>query len=193
MNVPSGGESLASEVIGGRMAAELIPTRPAFFPRLFAGIVDLVILAVPEACFISFASVSMGISTAFLELQPGLTPHQILLKFGGKLIWCSLAFFVVMSWIYFAGFESSKWQATPGKKFLGLKVTDESGGRPSFYKASLRFWFGRALMHVPYVGVYYFLVDCGRVAFSRDGRAVHDLVAGCLVRRSYVELNANGR
>ena len=189
MNIRGGGESLASDVIDGRRAAELIPTRPIFFPRLFAGIVDLVILAVPEACFISFASVAMGISTAFLELQPGLTPHQILLKFGDKLIWCSLAFFVVMSWVYFAGCESSKWQATPGKKFLGLKVTDESGGRASFYRASLRFWFGRALMHVPYVGIYYFLVDCGRVAFSRDGRAVHDLMSGCLVNRSYVELN----
>ena len=182
---------MTSEVIDGRHAAELIPTRPAFFTRALAGIVDLVILAVPEACFISFASVAMGISTAFLELQPGLTPQQILLKFGDKLIWCSLAFFVVMSWFYFAGCESSKWQATPGKKFLGLKVTDESGGRASFYKASLRFWSGRALMHVPYAGIYYFLIDCGRVAFSRDGRAVHDLVAGCLVSKSYVELNTN--
>ena len=171
----------------------MVPTRAAFFPRLVAAIVDLVILAVPESCFISFASVAMGISTAFLELQPGLTPQQILLKFGGKFIWASLAFFVVMSWAYFAGCESSKWQATPGKRLLGLKVTDESGGRASFYKASLRFWFGRALMHVPYVGIYYFLVDCGRVAFSRDGRAVHDLMAGCLVKKSDVELNYNHR
>lgn len=182
---------MISEVIDGRRVAELIPTRPAFFPRLFAGIVDLVILAVPTACFISFASVAMGISTAFLELQPGLTPHQILLKFGGKLIWGTLVFFVVMSWVYFAGCESSKWQATPGKKFLGLKVTDENGGRASFYRASLRFWSGRALMHVPYVGIYYFLIDSGRVAFSRDGRAVHDLIAGCTVGKSYVELSAN--
>jgi hypothetical protein len=52
---------LTSDVIGERRAAELIPMQPGFFPRLFAGIVDLVILAVPEACFISFASVAMGI------------------------------------------------------------------------------------------------------------------------------------
>jgi uncharacterized RDD family membrane protein YckC len=174
----------------GAQAGAPVP-RPAFFPRLFAGIVDLVILAVPVSCFVSFASVAMGISTDFLALQPGMTPQQILLKFGNKLIWSTLLFFVVMSWAYFAGCESSKWQATPGKKFLGLKVTDESGGRASFWKASLRFWFGRALIHVPYVGIYYFLVDCGRVAFSRDGRAVHDLMAGCLVQKAYVELNAN--
>jgi uncharacterized RDD family membrane protein YckC len=149
-----------------------------------------VILGIPLACFISFLSVAMGISTAFLELEPGKTPHDLLLKFGGRFIYATLAFFVVVSWVYFAGCESSKWQATLGKKFLGLMVTDESGGRATFWKASLRFWSGRALMHVPYVGIYYFLVDCGRVAFSRDGRAVHDLVAGCAVKRAYVEINA---
>ena len=185
---------MISDVIGGRRtAAELIPTRPAFFLRLFAGIVDLLILGVPLSCFISFLSVALGISTAFLDLRPGLTPHQLLLKFGDRFIFATLLFFVVVSWAYFAGCESSKWQATPGKKFFGLVVTDEDGARATFWKTSLRFWFGRALMHVPYVGIYYFLVDCGRVAFSRDGRAVHDLMAGCCVRRAYVELNVISR
>jgi uncharacterized RDD family membrane protein YckC len=182
---------LTSDVIDARRAGPLIPTRPAFFSRLVAGIIDLLILGIPLSCFISFLSVALGISTAFLELDPGKTPHQLLLKFGDRFIFATLAFFVVMSWAYFAGCESSKWQATPGKKFLGLMVTDENGVRPTFWKASLRFWFGRALMHVPYVGIYYFLVDCGRVAFSRDGRAVHDLMSGCSVKRSYVGLNTN--
>jgi uncharacterized RDD family membrane protein YckC len=184
---------LTDEVIDSRRAAPLIRTRPAFFPRLFAGIVDLVILGIPLSCFISFLSVALGISTAFLGLQPGSTPHDLLLQFGNKFIYATLAFFVAMSWIYFAGCESSKWQATPGKKFLGLIVTDENGGRVTFWKASLRFWSGRALFHVPYVGIYYVLVDCGRVAFARDGRAFHDMAAGCLVKRAYVELNSTQR
>jgi uncharacterized RDD family membrane protein YckC len=133
--------------------------------------------------FISFLSVALGISSAFLDLNPGQPPAQILLKFGDGFIYSTLAFFVAMSWIYFAAFESSKWQATPGKRLLALRVTDEGGGRATFWKASLRFWFGRALIHFPYVGIYYFLVDCGRVAFGKDGRAVHDLMAGCWVGR----------
>jgi uncharacterized RDD family membrane protein YckC len=151
------------------------------------------ILAVPLSCFISFLSVGLGISTAFLDLQPGLTPHEILRKFGGGFIWGTLVFFVVMSWVYFAGFESSKWQGTPGKKLFGLKIMDEAGDQVTFWRASLRFWFGRALLHVPYVGVYYFLVDCGRVAFARDGRAVHDLMAGCWVKRTDVEIKMTRR
>jgi uncharacterized RDD family membrane protein YckC len=182
---------LTSRAIGERMVAELIPTRPAFFLRLCAGIVDLMILGVPLACFISFLSVGMGISTAFLALEPGKTPHDLLLRFGPRFIYITLAFFVGMSWAYFAGCESAKWQATPGKKFFGLIVTDESGSRPTFWRASLRFLFGRALFHVPYIGFYYVLIDCGRVAFSRDGRAFHDLLSGCLVKRSYVELKLN--
>jgi uncharacterized RDD family membrane protein YckC len=185
--------NLTSEAIDGRRAAPLITTRPAFFLRLFAAIVDLLILGVPLSCFISFLSVGLGISTAFLDLRPGQTPHDLLMKFGGRFIFTTLLFFVMMSWVYFAGCESSKWQATPGKKLFGLMVTDESGDRVSFWRGSLRFWFGRALIHVPYVGIYYFLVDCGRVAFSRDGRAVHDLISGCWVKRAYVELTATSR
>jgi uncharacterized RDD family membrane protein YckC len=168
----------------GRRAAEVVPTRPTFFPRLFAGIIDLMILAVPVSVFVSFLSVALGISTAFLDLDPGKTPSQILLQFGDRFIYSTLAFFLAISWAYFAGCESSKWQATPGKRLFGLRVTEDEGARPTFWRASLRFWFGRALIHVPYVGIYYFLVDCGRVAFAKDGRAVHDWMAGCCVKRT---------
>jgi uncharacterized RDD family membrane protein YckC len=171
----------------------LVPTRPTFFPRLFAGIIDLLILAVPVSVFISFLSVALGISTAFLDLQPGQTPHEILTRFGDRFIYATLAFFVAISWAYFAGCESSKRQATPGKRLFGLRVTDEDGKRATFWRASQRFWFGRALMHVPYVGIYYFLVDCGRVAFAKDGRAVHNWLAGCWVRRTDVEINVAHR
>jgi uncharacterized RDD family membrane protein YckC len=183
---------LTSEAIEGRQPTPLIATQPAFFPRLFAGIIDLMILGVPLSVFISFLSVAMGISTAFLELEPGKTPHQLLRSFGEPFIYATLVFFVVMSWFYFAGCECSKWQATPGKRLFGLRVTDEHGSRATFWKTSLRFWFGRALLHFPYLGIYYFLVDCGRVAFSRDGRAVHDLMARCWVRRGDVGIKVFG-
>ena len=48
------------------------------------------------------------------------------------------------SWLYFAAFESSRWQATPGKKVLGLRVTDLEGRRLSFIRASGRY-FGKII------------------------------------------------
>ena len=178
---------------GGRRAAELLPTRATFFPRLFAGIIDLIILAIPVSVFVSFLSVVLGISTAFLNLSPGETPHEILLRFGDRFIYATLAFFVAISWAYFAGCESAKWQATPGKRLFGLQVTDEAGARATFWKVSQRFWFGRGLLHFPYLGIYYFLVDCGRVAFAKDGRAVHDWMAGCWVKRKDPEVSVRRR
>jgi uncharacterized RDD family membrane protein YckC len=183
------GETSSGYGPDGRRAAELVPTRPAFFPRLFAGIIDLMILAVPVSVFVSFLSVALGISTAFLDLKPGQTPSEILSRFGDRFIYATLAFFVAISWAYFAGCESSKRQATPGKRLFGLQVTDEAGARATFWRVSQRFWFGRALVHVPYMGIYYFLVDCGRVAFAKDGRALHDRMSGCWVKRKDVEIN----
>jgi uncharacterized RDD family membrane protein YckC len=157
--------------------------RGTFIPRVFAAVIDLMILAVPLAVFISFLSVALGISSAFLDLRPGEVPKDVLVAFGGRFIYSSLAFFVVTSWVYFAGFESSKWRATPGKRLLGLTVADEAGNRVSFGRASGRFGFGRLMAHVPYVGIYYFLGDCLWVGFSKRQEAVHDLMSGCRVRR----------
>jgi uncharacterized RDD family membrane protein YckC len=157
-----------------------------FWVRCGAGLVDLLILAVPLAVFVSFLSVGMRISNQFLDLYPGMEPHEVLRRFGPAFIAWSFGFFVVMSWMYFALFESSRWRATPGKRLLGIYVVDE-GGRPvSFWRASRRFAGGRLLLHVPQVGIYYFLVDCGCVGLLPKKRALHDFLAGCLVLREGV-------
>ncbi|MDD4484870.1 MAG: RDD family protein, partial [Methanoregula sp.] len=49
---------------------------------------------------------------------------------------------VVVPWLYYAGFESSRGQATPGKVLMRLEVTDMEGNRVSFARATLRF-FGK--------------------------------------------------
>ena len=47
---------------------------------------------------------------------------------------------LVILWFYFAYMESSKLQATVGKKVMGIKVTDLKGKQISFKTASLRFF-----------------------------------------------------
>src|SRR5208337_3114052 len=39
---------------------------------------------------------------------------------------------IVVPWLYYAGFESSRGQATPGKVLMRLEVTDLEGNRISF-------------------------------------------------------------
>lgn len=158
-------------------------SRAGFWVRSGAGLIDLLILGVPLAVFVSFLSVALGISNQFLDLAPGMEPHEVLRRFGPQFIFASLAFFVLLSWLYFALFESSRWRATPGKRLLGLYVADERGNPVNFWRATRRFLGGRLLVHVPYVGIYYFLVDCACVGLTPLKRAIHDVLAGCLVLR----------
>lgn len=69
------------------------------------------------------------------------------------------AVFALLSLPYFAGFEGSRWQATPGKRLLGLRVVDDDASPPGLVRAALRqaggmlSWlslnFGHALAALP--------------------------------------------
>ncbi len=72
-------------------------------------------------------------------------------------------------WLYWALLESSPWQATLGKKALGLYVTDLAGKRVSFARAS-----GRHFGKIIFIG---FIL----AGFTPKKQALHDMMAGCLV------------
>lgn len=80
----------------------------------------------------------MKISTAFLDLRPGQPPAEILKAFGNTYIYFTLGFFILISWLYFAVLESSRWRATLGKRALGLYVTDPHGNQATFARTTLR-------------------------------------------------------
>jgi uncharacterized RDD family membrane protein YckC len=158
--------------------------RPAgFWLRFAAAVIDLVVLAVPFAVFVSFLSVGMRMSIDFLDLRPGMPPSEVLMRFGPRFLYISVAFFVVLSWAYFAGLESSSWRATLGKRVMGLYVADTQGCRVTFVRASGRFLGGRFLAHAPPFGLYYFLFDCLCAGFTPRRQALHDTFARCLVLR----------
>ncbi len=81
-----------------------------------------------------------------------------------------------MMWCYYALFEASSWQATPGKRALKLYVTDLAGRPVTFWRASIRF-FARKLSELT------FLVGYVLAGFTEKKQALHDLLAGCLVLR----------
>ncbi|NLX25897.1 MAG: zinc-ribbon domain-containing protein [Lentisphaerae bacterium] len=81
---------------------------------------------------------------------------------------------VLIQWLWFTIPESSKWQATIGKKMVGLKVTDENGERIGFGKANGRYWSKILSAILLFVG---FLM----VAFTAKKQGLHDKIAGTLV------------
>ncbi|NGX38779.1 MAG: hypothetical protein KR126chlam1_00090 [Chlamydiae bacterium] len=81
---------------------------------------------------------------------------------------------IAFSWLYFALLESSVWQATLGKRVLGLKVISEEGERISFWRASVRY-FSKVLSRLAcFIG---FLM----ILFTKKKQALHDKIAATLV------------
>src|SRR5271156_4554161 len=166
-----------------------LPAAPAteryagFWLRVPAAIIDLIILAIPLAMAVSYLSVAMGSWRAFLALHPGQSPDEIVAAFGGPYLFLILCFFIVIGWLFCALCESSAWQGTLGKKFIGLSVADLRGNRGTFARASGRFFGGRCLAHVPFIGSLYIAVDCICAGLTTRKQALHDMLSGCLVLR----------
>ncbi len=80
----------------------------------------------------------------------------------------------VLAWLYEAIQESSAAQATIGKRALGIVVTDMSGQRISFGRATGRH-FGK------YISAIILLIGYIMAAFTEKKQALHDIMAGTLV------------
>lgn len=135
--------------------------------------------------FVAWIIDSLILSAAFLIILVPLTPllfrHRpfegpILMPATMALLFWFYALNLLCVWLYFALFESSTWQGTPGKRALGLFVTDMQGRRISFGRATVRF-FGKLLSSaVLFIG--YFMAG-----FTAQKQALHDMLADCLVLR----------
>lgn len=79
--------------------------------------------------------------------------------------------------VYFIASESSHWQASPGKRWLGLRVTDAQGAPASTLRIASRFLAG---------SLSWLSCNLGHAlaAWTPDKRALHDYLAGTRVLRS---------
>lgn len=81
---------------------------------------------------------------------------------------------LLVGWIYCAILESSSKQATVGKMALGLLVTDLTGRRISFGRATGRYW-------AKLLSVLTLLIGFAMAGFTQRKQALHDMIAGTLV------------
>lgn len=137
-----------------------------FWIRVGAYIIDALILGVAQVLVMSIFGV--GIMGA-ASVAPG--SEDAVAGAGGLLInLISLA----IGWLYFALLESGPWQATLGKKALGLVVTDSQGYRVSFGRATGRY-FGKILSSI------ILMIGYIMVAFTERKQGLHDMIASTLV------------
>jgi uncharacterized RDD family membrane protein YckC len=123
-----------------------------FWRRFAAWAIDYVVILI--------GSVVLRVVAPLVGIA-GDTPRLTLVVIAGYFLYCALL-------------ESSSWQATLGKRALGLKVTNRRGERIGFTRAAARF-VGKLLSFLTmFLG--YLLV-----AVTRRRQALHDLIAGTLV------------
>ncbi len=140
-----------------------------FWRRFAAYSLDSLILGIPM--LIVFGTLGwMNVKAA----MSGETP-------GGMIVLLTFLLYVaaiVGSWLYFAKFESGASQATPGKRLMGLKVTNDRGGRISFGRATGRF-FAKIVTNLIPFGIGWMLAG-----WTGRKQAIHDMmVSTCVVFR----------
>ncbi len=87
-----------------------------------------------------------------------------------------LAWLVVLplAFLYHPVMESSRWQATLGKRLCGLTVITTAGRRISFARALVR-------QLAKYLSGALFGIGFWMIAFTSRKRGLHDMIAGTLV------------
>lgn len=144
-----------------------------FWLRFVAFIIDAVVLAFVGTIVTLPFGATVGLHA--LLKGGGFRSPEDLAPLLGLLLKLALIR-LILNWLYFALLESSEWRATLGKKALGLEVTDLSGNRIDFGRASGRF-FGKILSAlILWIG---FIM----AGITEKKQALHDMLAGCLVIR----------
>lgn len=136
-----------------------------FWIRTGAMLIDAVIIGI--ASFI----VAFGIGIVFGVTNTGRATETTSFEVAMNVVG------FIAQWLYYAFMESSREQATLGKKALGLRVTDLDGKQISFWRATGRY-FGKI------VSTLILLIGYLMVIWTRRKQALHDMMAGTLILRS---------
>jgi uncharacterized RDD family membrane protein YckC len=143
-----------------------------FWRRFVAYIIDRLILGIPSSILILTLLVPSIITLCNGHWGATGIPETILTFILG---WIWLALLIVVGHVlYFAWFESSRFQATPGKMVLGIIVRDTEGRRISFLRALGRN-AGKIVSHL--------ILNIGFImaGITAKKQALHDMLADCLV------------
>ncbi|MDD1728416.1 MAG: RDD family protein [Methanospirillum sp.] len=126
-----------------------------FWIRFAAYILDGIVLLIPTLIIV------------FIALSITLTSTQLM----GNLF--SLVAGLIISWLYFALQESSKYQATLGKRGAGVMVVNAEGERITLGQATIR-WIIKA---IPILNLISYII----LAIDEKKQGLHDKAAGTFV------------
>lgn len=145
-----------------------------FWLRFVACIIDgLVLTVVHFLVIIPFFNAFFILPTSHPEAGEEFGQSGTLTWIGASAGWPELALLVIAI-VYYSLTESSKYQASPGKLAMELKVTGPEEQRLTLAKATLRN-ISKIISFIP------FMIGFVMVAFTARKQALHDIFAGSLV------------
>jgi uncharacterized RDD family membrane protein YckC len=156
---PGNGGSPSTESVlnaSGHAQPQAVPqTTPnaRFGIRLFAHIIDMVIITIG----------SFVVGFIFISFNPFVGEGA--LRIIG----------IALSWLYYVLMETSRWQGTVGKIWLGLKVVTDSENPVTFAHATGRFILKSILIPVTLT------IICLMAAFREDRRTGYDMMSSTKV------------
>lgn len=136
-----------------------------FWIRVLAYIIDAMILQFTSTIL---AIVGVGVVLAASGAGDTATGAAAIAVYG---------IILPLNWLYFAIMESSVWQGTLGKQALKLVVTDQSGERIGFGRATGRYF-------AKWLSAMIFLFGFFMVGWTQRKQGLHDLIASTLVYRA---------
>ncbi len=152
------------DVEANKNDVQISVTYGGFWKRSIAFMIDYIVTVVLIMFFAFLGAAALALRGV------DVNDTQTLLRFD---LWVQASGFVLI-WLYFALLESSKMQATIGKKLLGMQVTGLDGKRLSFLRSSVRH-FAKIL------SVALALIGFIMIAFTKKKQGLHDIIASALV------------
>jgi uncharacterized RDD family membrane protein YckC len=131
------------------------------------------VLLIPTCCLNMVARVAMTpLYLLVIRSDMNNSSDQPLMMLAVFVISTGVSIFVPIPvvWLYFAFMESSRWQATLGKRALGIVVVDREGRRLSFLRATARYFASLISYASLFAG---FIMG----AFTKNGQTLHDMIA----------------
>jgi len=147
-----------------------------FWQRFGAWVIDLIILMIPSM-IVMYASGGMEAYKHLLErMQSGADMAVALRDYAQATEGASLVSLAI-TYLYYMFFEASKWQATPGKLALRLRVTDAQGRRISLGRSAVRNIVRLSAAIFGLIPVVCYLA----IVWTQRKQGLHDLWAGTYV------------
>ncbi len=140
-----------------------------FWLRFLAGIVDIVLEAL--------GALLITLAINFILQRFG---HAFGIDRWNAKVFAGFAYIPILavgSWIYCALMESSSWQATVGKRVLGLQVTTGDGERLSFGTATARHF-------MKFLSLFCLMIGFLMSGWTKRRQALHDIPCDTVVIRA---------